>query len=96
MILGTPDISGFQVSLFAPRQHFYIKGPTTMKTTSSGTDSRTRALGNAFIAIGGAAALLLLAGLAWAWISAKPGPGSACTAEMGREAKMECLQQHGR
>jgi hypothetical protein len=70
-----------------------------MKTTSSGTTQRTRALGNAFIAIGGVTAVLLLAGiagLAWAWISAaKPGPGLACTAEMGREAKMECLREHG-
>jgi hypothetical protein len=40
-----------------------------MKTTSSGTTQRTRALGNAFIAIGGVTAVLLLAGLALAWIT---------------------------
>jgi hypothetical protein len=61
-----------------------------MKTTSSGVG---RLFGTAFIAIGGVTAVLLLAGLAWAWISAAPAP--ACTAEMGREAKMECLREKG-
>jgi hypothetical protein len=60
-----------------------------MKTTSSGVD---RLFGNTFFVIG-VTALILLAGLtALAWIHAvKP----ACTAEMGRDAKMECLREHG-